>query len=94
METADRALMGDDLALLPYAVALWRAARRTLDVDLALAFGAIALMVAAVLGAGLPLPPAVVGHGRGTALVARNGLRLLVFRGRAVRWAAPEGARA
>ncbi len=82
LETADLVLMGDDLALLPYAVALGRAARRTLVVNFAIAFGAIAVMVVAVLGVGLPLPLAVVGHEGSTVLVALNGLRLLAFRDR------------
>ena len=85
LETADLVLMGDDLALLPYAVALGRAARRTLVVNFAIAFGAIVLMVVAVLGIGLPLPLAVVGHEGSTVLVALNGLRLLAFRERVAR---------
>ncbi len=82
LETADLVLMGDDLALLPVAVALGRAARRTLVVNFAIAFGAIAVMVAVVLGVGLPLPLAVIGHEGSTVLVALNGLRLLAFRDR------------
>ncbi len=82
LETADVVLMGDDLAQLPYALALGRAARRTLAANIALSLGAIAVMVASILVVGLPLPLAVVGHEGSTVLVSLNGLRLLGFRGR------------
>jgi len=81
LETADLVLMGDDLDRLAYAIALGRAARRTLVVNLTIALGAIVLMVASILAVGLPLPLAVVGHEGSTVLVSLNGLRLLAFRG-------------
>ncbi len=82
LEAADLVLMGDDLSKLPYALALGRAARRTLAVSLAVAFGVIGALAASVLGVGLALPLAVVGHEGSTVLVALNGLRLLGFRDR------------
>jgi Cd2+/Zn2+-exporting ATPase len=81
LETADIVLMADDLSKLPVALALSRATRRTLIANLAFAFGAIGVMVTAILTTGIPLPLAVVGHEGSTVLVSLNGLRLLAFRG-------------
>lgn len=80
LETADVVLMGDDLGKIPYVLGLGRRTRRTLKVNLAIAFGAIALMVGAILLRGIPLPLAVVGHEGSTVLVSLNGLRLLSVR--------------
>ncbi|MFB6075069.1 MAG: heavy metal translocating P-type ATPase [Haloarculaceae archaeon] len=80
LETADVVLMADELGKIPYALGLSRATRRTLVVNLAVAFGAIALMLGAILTAGIPLPLAVVGHEGSTVLVSLNGLRLLAYR--------------
>ena len=74
LETADVVLMADDLAKIPY---LLRLSRRTLAVNIAISLGAIVVMVATILGAGLALPLAVVGHEGSTVLVSLNGLRLL-----------------
>jgi len=80
LETADLVLMGDDLSKLPYALSLSRATQRTLRVNLTIAFAAIAVMIATILTAGIPLPLAVVGHEGSTVVVSLNGLRLLAFR--------------
>lgn len=82
LETADVVLMADDLGQLPYALALGRAARRTLTANVVIALGVIAVMVVSILATGLPLPLAVVGHEGSTVLVSLNGLRLLGFRGK------------
>ncbi|AJF24235.1 ATPase P [Haloarcula sp. CBA1115] len=81
LDTADVVLMGDDLSKIPYVLGLGRRTRRTLTINLAIAFGAIALMVGTILLRGIPLPLAVVGHEGSTVLVSLNGLRLLGFRG-------------
>ena len=80
LETADVVLMGDDLGKIPYVLGLGRRTRRTLTVNLAIAFGAIALMVGTILLRGIPLPLAVVGHEGSTVIVSLNGLRLLGYR--------------
>jgi Cd2+/Zn2+-exporting ATPase len=80
LETADVVLMGDDIGKIPYVLGLGRKTRRTLTVNLAIAFGAIGLMVGTILLRGIPLPLAVVGHEGSTVLVSLNGLRLLGFR--------------
>ncbi len=81
LETADIVLMSDDLGKLPYAFSLSRETRKTLYVNFAIAFGAIAIMIVAILTAGIPLPLAVVGHEGSTVLVSLIGLRLLRFDG-------------
>ena len=81
LETADVALMADDLSKIPYAIRMSQRARRTLRINFGIAFGAIAIMVAAIFWTGLPLPLAVIGHEGSTVLVSLNGLRLLAFRG-------------
>lgn len=60
---------------------LGRKTRRTLTGNLAIAFGAITLMVGTILLQGIPLSLAVIGHEGSTMLVPLNGLRLLRFRG-------------
>ncbi|PEN11093.1 cadmium-translocating P-type ATPase [Longibacter salinarum] len=80
LETADLVLMGDDLTKLPYALSLSHATRRTLRVNLSIAFAAIIVMIATILTAGIALPLAVVGHEGSTVVVSLNGLRLLAFR--------------
>lgn len=79
LETADVVLMGDELGKIPYVLGLGRRTRRTLTVNLAIAFGAIALMVGTILLRGIPLPLAVVGHEGSTVIVSLNGLRLLGY---------------
>ncbi len=79
LETADIVLMSDKLDRLPYAFALSKETRRTLYINFSIAFGAIAIMIVAILTAGIPLPVAVVGHEGSTVLVSLIGLRLLRF---------------
>jgi Cd2+/Zn2+-exporting ATPase len=80
LETADVALMGDDLSMLPFAIGLGRATRGLIVQNLALALGVILfLMLSAVLGwASLGLAVAV--HEGSTVAVALNALRLLGYR--------------
>jgi Cd2+/Zn2+-exporting ATPase len=80
LETADVVLMADELAKIPYLIALSKATRRTLITNLGFALLAIAMMLAAIFWVELPLPLAVIGHEGGTVLVSLNGLRLLAFR--------------
>ncbi len=84
LETADVVLMADDLSNIPYLIALSRQTRKTLIVNLGFAMAAIAVMIAAIFGANMPLPMAVIGHEGGTVLVSLNGLRLLLYKRRRV----------
>jgi Cd2+/Zn2+-exporting ATPase len=81
LETADVALMADDLSKLPFAIALGRATRKVIFQNLAIALGVILLLIGlSVTGlAGLSL--AVVLHEGSTLVVVANALRLLRFKG-------------
>jgi len=78
LETADIALMGDDLTKLPFAISLGQAATRIIRQNLWISLGMIAFLVPATLF-GLALGPAVVCHEGSTLLVVINALRLLRF---------------
>ena len=77
LETADVVLMADDLGKIPYLLRLSRRTRRTLAANVGISLGMIVVMVVAILGVGLPLPLAVMGHEGSTVVVSLNGLRLL-----------------
>ncbi len=80
LETADVALMADDLGKLPFAVGLSRAARRIIVQNLVIALGVILLLIlTSVLGA-IQLSGAVVLHEGSTVLVVLNALRLLGYK--------------
>ena len=80
LETADVALMADDLGKLPVAIALARRSRRIILQNLALALGVIAILVpAAVIGAA-GIGVAVAIHEGSTLVVVANALRLLSLR--------------
>jgi Cd2+/Zn2+-exporting ATPase len=79
LETADVALMADDLSKLPFAVGLSRASRAIIRQNLAIALGVILLLIlVAVLGK-VQLSGAVVLHEGSTILVVLNALRLLRY---------------
>ncbi len=79
LETADVALVGNDLQNLPYAVALSRHAMRVLKQNIVFATGVIVVLVILTFAAGLRLPLGVIGHEGSTLIVVLNGLRLLAF---------------
>ena len=79
LETADVALMGDDLARLPFAVGLSRKTRRVIRQNLWLSLGMVAVLVPATLF-GLGIGPAVALHEGSTLVVVFNALRLLAYR--------------
>ncbi len=77
IETADVALMADDLTKLPYAVRLARRARRTIRFNIALALGLkLVLAVGAVLGLVSLAVAVLVGDMGGSLVVTLNALRL------------------
>lgn len=79
LETADIALMADDLSKLPFAVGLSRASRRVIQQNLFISLGVIVLLVlSSVLGV-IQLSGAVVLHEGSTILVVLNALRLLGY---------------
>jgi len=81
LETADVALMADDLAHLPFAVGLSRATRRIIRQNLFVSLGVVALLAPATI-LGLGIGPAVAAHEGSTLLVVFNALRLLAYRER------------
>ncbi len=77
LETADIALMGDDLSKLPFAVSLGRATRAVVLQNLVISIATIlGLAGAAILGA-TTIGWAILFHEGSTLLVVANSLRLL-----------------
>jgi Cd2+/Zn2+-exporting ATPase len=81
LETADAALMGDDLALLPFAVGLSRKAKAVIMQNLFVSLGVIALLVVTTTTGVFNLSIAVMFHEGSTLVVLANALRLLAYRG-------------
>ena len=80
LETADVALMADDLLALPYAFALGRLTRQIVNQNLTIALGVIGVLVLAAVTGLTGVGPAIVVHESSTLLVVLNALRLLGFR--------------
>ncbi len=79
LETADVALMADDLNHLPFVVGLSRQTSRIIRQNLWFSLGMVAFLVPATV-LGLRLGPAVFLHEGSTLLVVLNALRLLTYR--------------
>ena len=79
LETADVALMGDDLRTLPFAVGLSRQAAGIIKQNLAISMAVIALLVVATLGGWAGIGTAVLLHEGSTMVVVVNSLRLLAY---------------
>jgi len=82
IETADVALMSDDLARLPDAIGLSRFSRRVITQNLVIALGVIAVLAPLAALGFTYLGVAVMFHEGSTVVVVLNSLRLLVFRPR------------
>lgn len=78
LETADVALMADDLAQLPLAVGLSRATSRVIRQNLWVSLGVVAVLIPATI-LGLGIGTAVIFHEGSTLLVVFNALRLLAY---------------
>lgn len=80
LETADVALMADDLGRLPFAIGLSRRVRSTIAQNFLISMGVIAgLVPVAALGIA-PIWIAVILHEGSTLVVVLNALRLLAYR--------------
>jgi Cd2+/Zn2+-exporting ATPase len=79
LETADVALMADDLRHLPFAVGLSRQTSRIIKQNLWMSLGMVVFLVPATI-IGLGIGPAVALHEGSTLLVVFNALRLLAYR--------------
>jgi Cd2+/Zn2+-exporting ATPase len=77
LETADVALMADDLGKLPFVMALGRATVGVIQQNIAFALAIKALAIAAVFPGWLTLWLAVLGDMGASVLVTLNGMRLL-----------------
>jgi Cd2+/Zn2+-exporting ATPase len=77
IETADVALMADDLAMLPYAVQLAKRARRVIMFSIGIALGLKVLLAAGAVGGVVSLLVAVLVGDMGASLVVTlNAMRL------------------
>jgi len=79
LETADIALMADDLNHLPFAVGLSRRTSNIIKQNLWVSLGVVAFLIPATLF-GLRIGVAVLFHEGSTLLVVANALRLLAYK--------------
>jgi Cd2+/Zn2+-exporting ATPase len=79
LETADVALMADELSHLPFAVGLSRQTSRIIRQNLWYSLGMVAILVPATIF-GLRIGFAVLLHEGSTLVVVFNALRLLVYK--------------
>lgn len=82
LETADVALMSDDLARLPVVMALSRKASAVIRQNLYISLGMVGFLIPATLIGFLGIGPAVAFHEGSTLVVVANALRLLAYRQR------------
>jgi Cd2+/Zn2+-exporting ATPase len=80
LETADIALMGDDLATLPVVIGLSRRASGIIRQNLYISLGMVAFLIPATLFGVVGIGPAVIFHEGSTLVVVANALRLLAYR--------------
>jgi Cd2+/Zn2+-exporting ATPase len=80
LETADIALMADDLTKLPFAVGLGRATRKIIRQNLFISLAVITTLIALALSGLVGIGVAIVLHEGSTIAVALNALRLLGYR--------------
>jgi Cd2+/Zn2+-exporting ATPase len=81
LETADVALMADDLGRLPFAIGLSRRARGVIRQNLYLSLAVIAVLILATTTGIFGIGPAVLVHEGSTLVVIANALRLLLYEG-------------
>lgn len=79
LETADVALMADDLRTLPFAVGLSRQAAAIIKQNFAVSIAVIALLLIATLAGWAGIGAAVLLHEGSTMIVVLNSLRLLAY---------------
>lgn len=79
LETADVALMSDNLAHLPFAVGLSRQTSAIIKQNLWASLGMVAVLIPATIF-GLKIGAAVIFHEGSTLLVVANALRLLAYK--------------
>lgn len=80
LETADVALMGDKLLLLPFAIGLSRKAKGIIKQNLVISLGMVAILIPLTILGIASIGPAVIAHEGSTLLVVFNALRLLAYK--------------
>ena len=80
LETADIALMGDKLSLLPFAIGLSRKASGIIKQNLVISLGMVALLIPLTILGIATIGPAVIAHEGSTLIVVFNALRLLAYK--------------
>lgn len=83
LETADIALMADDLSQLPFAVGLSRQTHRIIKQNLFFSLGMVAILVPSTIF-GLNIGLAVLFHEGSTLTVVVNALRLLIYKQKSI----------
>jgi len=81
LETADVALMSDDLTTLPFAIGLSRESARVIKQNLGISLAVIGILVVATLAGWAGIGIAVLAHEGSTLAVIANSLRLLGYKG-------------
>ncbi|MDX2275035.1 MAG: heavy metal translocating P-type ATPase [Hyphomonadaceae bacterium] len=79
LESADVALMADDLKHLPFAVGLSRQTSRIIKQNLWVSLGVVAALIPSTIF-GLQIGAAIIFHEGSTLIVVANALRLLAYR--------------
>ena len=80
LETADIALMGDKLLLLPFAIGLSRKAKGIITQNLIISLGVVAVLIPLTILGIASIGPAVIAHEGSTLIVVFNALRLLAYK--------------
>lgn len=80
LETADMALMGDKLSLLPFAIGLSRKSKTIIRQNLIISLGMVAILIPLTILDIANLGPAVAAHEGSTLIVVLNALRLLAYK--------------
>jgi Cd2+/Zn2+-exporting ATPase len=80
LETADIALMADQLSNLPFAIGLSKKAHHIIRQNVLISLGMVALLVPLTILGIARIGPAVIGHEGSTIVVVFNALRLLGYK--------------
>lgn len=80
LETADIALMADQLSNLPFAIGLSKQAHRIIKQNLIISLGMVIILIPLTMSGIAHIGPAVIGHEGSTLVVVFNALRLLGYK--------------
>ncbi len=80
LETADIALMADQLSNLPFAIGLSKKAHGIIKQNLFISLGMVVILIPLTITGYATIGPAVIGHEGSTLVVVFNALRLLAYK--------------